>query len=146
MLNGVIAEGGYTIFERPFSVEQERAFLSALGPRDVVHVAIVEGEVVGVQSVSRFSMMSDALSHVATMGTWIDASHRGGGLGRALAEASLRFAIEHDYSKILIYVLARNERALAFYRSLGFTAIGTARNQVRLGGSLMDEVFLEKHL
>ena len=146
VLNGVIAEGRHTIFDRAFSVAEERAFLSGLGARDVVHIAIVDGEVVGVQSVSRFSTMSDALGHVATMGTWIGARHRGQGIGRSLADASVRFAVEHGYSKILIYVLAENARALGFYRSLGFAEIGVARNQVQLGGRFQDEVFLEKHL
>lgn len=146
VLNSVIAEGQHTIFDRAFSVAEERAFLSGLGARDVVHLALVDGDVVGVQSVSRFSTMSDALSHVATMGTWIDARHRGKGIGRSLADASVRFAAKHGYSKIVIYVLADNARALGFYRSLGFADIGLARNQVRLGGSLKDEVFLEKHL
>lgn len=146
VLNSVIAEGRHTVFDRAFSVDEERAFLSALGARDVVHLAIVDDAVVGVQSVSPFSTMSDALGHVATMGTWIEARHRGQGIGRSLADASMRFAAEHGYSKILIYVLADNERALGFYRLLGFAEIGIARNQVRLGGTLKDEVFLEKHL
>jgi L-amino acid N-acyltransferase YncA len=146
VLNGVIAEGDYTIFDRAFSVEEERAFLSALGQRGVVHVAVIDGAIAGVQSVGRFSTMSDALGHVATMGTWIAPSHRGHGLGRALAAASFQFAAEHGYEKILIYVLADNDRALAFYASLGFTVIGIARKHVRLGGVLKDEVFLEVDL
>ena len=77
VINGVIAEGELTVFDRAFSTDEERQFLSSLGDRDVVHVAVVDGQVVGVQSVGRFSTISDALRHVATMGTWIAASHRG---------------------------------------------------------------------
>lgn len=144
VLNGVIREGHYTIFDREFSDDEERAFLAALGEREVVHVALVEDEIVGVQAVSRFSTMSDALGHVATMGTWVSPSYRGNGLGRALAASSFRFATEHDYGKIVIYVLADNDRALAFYKSLGFTEIGIARKHVRLGGIFKDEMFLER--
>ena len=144
VLNGVIAEGHYTVFDREFSIDEERAFLSALGAREVVHVAVVDDAIAGVQSVSRFSTMSDALGHVATMGTWITSSYRGRGLGRALAASSFRFAKSRGYEKILIYVLADNDRALAFYKSLGFTEIGIARKHVRLGGIFKDQVFLER--
>jgi L-amino acid N-acyltransferase YncA len=146
VLNGVIAEGGYTIFDRPLSIDQERAFLSTLDHRDVVHVAIIEGDTVGVQSVGLFSTLSTSLSHVATMGTWIAPAHRGHGIGRDLAARSIAFAVEQGYTKVLIYVLADNERALRFYRSLGFSAIGTARKHVRLGDTFKDEVFLEMEI
>ncbi len=143
VINGVIAEGQYTVFDRPFSTREEWLFLSGLSDREVVHAAFVEGELVGVQSLGRFSVVSDALRHVATMGTWISSAYRGKGIGRAIARASLEFAVDRGYRKILIYVLSDNAKALTFYQALGFTAIGTARNQACLRGEFKDEVFLE---
>ena len=146
VMNAVIAEGGLTLFDRPFSVADERAFITSLGPRSALHVVEIDGTIAGVQSIDIYSTMAASLAHVATMGTWLRADARGRGLGRALAERSLAFAIEQGYLKIVISVLASNTRALGFYRSLGFTEIGTARDHVQLRGVLHDEVFMEKSL
>jgi hypothetical protein len=40
--------------------------------------------------------------------------------------------------------IAHNEQALRFYRGVGFTDIGGAREHVRLNGAFYDEVFLER--
>jgi RimJ/RimL family protein N-acetyltransferase len=146
VMNAVIAEGGLTLFDRPFSAAEERAFIESLGPRSVLHVAEVDGTIAGVQSIDRYSSIAASLAHVATMGTWLRADARGRGLGRALAEQSLAFAVVHEYSKIVITVLAGNAPARAFYASLGFEVIGIARDHVRLNGVPHDEVLMEKML
>ena len=146
VLNGVIAEGTYTLFDTPFSEEQERAFLSSLGDRSAVFVAELDGVIVGVQSLDLFLDYGRSTSHVATMGTWLRLDVRRKGIGRLLAAESFRFAKAHDYTKIVIHVLAPNAPALRFYAGLGFTEIGVARNHVRLAGVFYDEVYLEKHL
>lgn len=143
VLNSVIAEGGLTIFDRPFSVDDEKRFLSALGPRSAVHIAVIGGDVVGVQSVDLFSDLGPPVSHVATMGTWLRAGARGRGIGAELFDASIGFARSNKYTKIVIQVLAGNDRALRFYRRLGFEDIGVARQHVRLAGQLHDEIYLE---
>ena len=143
VLNAVIAEGGLTIFDRPFSVDDEKRFLSTLGPRSAVHVAALDGDLVGVQSVDLFSDLGPPVSHVATMGTWLRSEARGRGIGRKLSGASIGFARSNGYTKIVIQVLAGNDRALRFYRRLGFTDIGRARQHVRLAGQLHDEIYLE---
>lgn len=144
-MNSVIAEG-LTLFDTPFSDAAEREFIRSLGPRSVLHVARFGGVVAGVQSLDRYSTLSESLAHVATMGTWLMVEARGTGMGRALAEASFSFARAQGYLKIVIHVLARNHRALRFYRQLGFTDIGVARRHVRLAGEFHDELYLEKSL
>jgi len=146
VMNSVIAEGKYTIFDRPFSEEEERNFISSLGIRSALHVAEIDGEITGVQSIDLLTDLAASLQHVATMGTWLRLGCRGHGIGRSLAEESFSFARSHDYRKILIQVLADNHRALRFYRSLGFCDIGIARQHVRLAGVFYDEVYLEKPL
>lgn len=127
VINSVIAEGGLTLFDAPFSESQERAFIEALRLRSVLHVAAEDDEVVGVQSIERFATFSASTNHVATMGTWLRPTARGRGIGRRLATESFAFAQSHDYEKVMIQVLAGNQRALRFYRSLGFVDIGVAR-------------------
>ena len=144
VMNAVIAEGMFTLFDRPFSAEDERNFISSLGTRSALYVAEIDREIVGVQSIDLFSNLAHSTNHVATMGTWLRGDVRGRGIGRLLATESFRFAKSNGYTKIVVQVLAGNERALRFYRGLGFGDIGVARKHVRLAGRFHDEVYLEK--
>jgi RimJ/RimL family protein N-acetyltransferase len=146
VLNAVIAEGMLTLFDRPFSAEDERNFISSLDTRSALYVAEIDREIAGVQSIGLFSNLAHSTSHVATMGTWLRSDVRGRGIGRLLTAESFRFAKSNNYTKIIIHVLADNKRALRFYRGLGFGDIGVARKHVRLAGTFHDEVYLEKLL
>jgi ribosomal protein S18 acetylase RimI-like enzyme len=146
VMNSVIAEGKYTAFDRPFSEEQEKDFISSLGSRSALFVAETCEKIAGVQSIDLFSSFADSVSHVATMGTWLRSDFRGRGIGRSLAEESFSFARNHGYKKVVIQVLADNERALRFYRSLGFRDIGIAKEHVRLADKFHDEIYLEKEV
>jgi ribosomal protein S18 acetylase RimI-like enzyme len=118
VINSVIAEEKYTIFDQPFSEEEERTFISSLGGRSALYVAEIDGKIAGVQVLDRFSTFANSTSHVATMGTWLRSEYRGCGVGRLLAEESFRFARSNGYRKIVIQVLADNKQALRFYRAL----------------------------
>jgi phosphinothricin acetyltransferase len=148
VMNGVIAEGGLTLFDRPFSDADERAFIASLGARSALLVAVRGGRICGVQSVDLFAPAASATSmhHVATMGTWLAEDARGHGIGRRLATDSFQFALVHGYTKVIVQVLAGNARALRFYRGLGFEDIGVARRHVALRGAFHDEVYLERFL
>lgn len=146
ILNSVIHEGKYTAFTKPFSMEEERLFISSLRERSAIFVAEVHDKIVGVQVIDLFADYADSMQHVATMGTWILSDFRGHGIGRRLAEESFRFAQRKRYKKVVIQVLANNRRAIRFYSHLGFERIGTAREQVKLDGKLHDAIYLEKFL
>lgn len=146
VLNGVIAEGRLTVFDRPIAAAEEAAFIASLGPRSALHVAVWHDVVVGVQSLDVWSAGTSSMAHVATMGTWLRTDARGRGVGRALARESFRFAVGHGYTKVFIQVLETNERALRFYQALGFERVGVARRHVKLRDRLHDEVYLERFL
>ena len=146
VLNAVIAEGRYTLFDKPFSDAEEKAFIATLGDRSVLHVAQANESIVGVQCVDRFATYAESVSHIAHIGTWLVPECRGRGIGKRLWAESLIFARRCSYRKALISVLAHNEQALRFYRSLGFTDIGIAREHVKLNGTFYDEIFLERAL
>lgn len=144
VLNAVIAEGRYTLFDKPFSDAEEGAFIASLGDRAALHVAVVHGVIVGVQCVDRYASYADSIGHIAHIGTWLLPGSRGQGIGKQLWAESLAFARQRAYRKALISVLAHNDQALRFYRSVGFTDIGIAREHVRLNGTFYDEIFLER--
>ena len=148
VLDSVILEGEYTALTIPITEAEERAFIEGLCDRSALFVAEVNEEVVGIQSIEpdASARYTDSMRHVATVGTWIRAGHRGRRIGQLLAEASFAFARAQSYEKISIQVLADNERALRFYGALGFERIGVARKHVRLRDGFRDVLLLEKFL
>ena len=86
IINAVISEGRYTLFDRAFSEEEETAFISSLSDRSALYVPESDGEIVVVQSIGLFTNYADSVRHVATMGAWLRRDFRGRGIGRLLAE------------------------------------------------------------
>jgi RimJ/RimL family protein N-acetyltransferase len=146
VLNVVIAERRFTIFDQPFSVDEERQFIASLGTRQALFLAEVDGRAVGLQSVDLLVSFATSMRHVGTIGTWLRPDARGRGLGRRMARLSVAFARQQGYEKFLVWVLASNTRARRFYEGLGFREIDLARRHVRLGNELLDEIFMEVQL
>jgi len=145
VLNGVIAEGRHTALTGHWTPEAEQAFLQSLRPRSEVFVAEVAGRVVGFQVIEPFVSYTSTMAHVAHMGTYVRAGHRGHGIGRKLAEATLAFARAQGYEKVVIYVLVGNQLGLSYYRKLGFEERGVLHRQTKIDGIYHDEVFMEMH-
>ncbi len=148
VMNAVIRERKYTALTNPFTVEEEHAFISGLGPRSAMFVAEFKQQLVGVQVIEPdgLAQYTDSMKHVATVGTWIHPNFRGYKIGGLLAEAVFVFARENGYKKIAIQVLANNARALRFYRNLGFEDIGIAKKHVQLDRCFHDVFYLEKFI
>ena len=145
VLNNVIAERRYTTLAGYWTPEAEQAFLQNLGPHSEAFVAEVAGHIVGFQVIEPFVAYTSAMDHVAILGTYLHADFRGRGIGRRLAEETLRFAREQGYEKSVIYVLADNKAGLGYYRSLGFEEKGILARQAKIDGLYHDEVFMELH-
>lgn len=146
VFNSVIEEGGLTSMYPTLTVEQERAFIEGLGPRSALFVAETMDTIVGFQTIEPFDPWTRAMDHVAIMGTQVYKGFRRQGIGRQLAEASLTFAREEGYEKVVIYVRSWNTAARDFYSSLGFEPRGTLTRQVKIEGKYDDEVFMELFL
>ena len=148
VLNSVILEGQYTALTNTFTEEDERVFIEGLCDRSAMFVAEVNAQIVGIQVIEPdgLAQYTDAMRHIATIGTWIQSGFRGHKIGRLLAEASFRFARAKNYVKIAIQVIADNTRALRFYGKLGFEKIGIAKKHVKFEDRFCDVFFLEKFL
>ncbi len=147
VLNEAIEDGRFTVLDRPYSVEEEAAYIAALGPRGFIHVASAPGgEIVGAQTIAPLDDDVGSLRHVATMGTWVVAAWRRRGVGRALFAAGSAAARDLGYAKILTDLRADNPGSLAFHMSLGFSVVGRARRQLRIGGREIDALFIEREL
>jgi L-amino acid N-acyltransferase YncA len=148
IFNPIIESGLYTIFDTPFTVEQEREFILRFPARGVFHVAVrrADQRIVGFQSMEPFATYTQALDHVGVIGTYVDLSLRRQGVAARLFEATFRAATLKGYEKLFTYVRGDNPAALATYLKQGFQIVGRATKQARINGSYIDEIMIEKFL
>ena len=148
ILNQVIMDGRHSLLDTPLSDEDERAYIQDLPSRGFIHVAEPPGgEIAALQTIEPYaSFATRAFDHVATMGTWVHASRRRGGLGRRLCAASFALARVHGFVKVFTDIRADNAESVAFHRAMGFQVVGTASRLARLGGRYVDVVFVERDL
>lgn len=148
VLNPIIEARRYTVFDEPFSVEVERAYIARFPPRGVWKVAVraADRRILGFQVLEPFATYTKAFDHVGTIGTYVDLTMRRQGIARRLFEASLSAAQAKGYEKLFTFVRADNPDALATYRANGFRVIGTAERHARVDGRYVDEVLIERAL
>lgn len=142
VLQVIVSERVHSAIDRAWTADEERAYLTTLSSREVVHVAIDGDRIVGLQVLDRWSTL-DSMAHVGQVGTFILPSHRRRGLGHILWAATAAFARVAGYRKLMIQVRATNEAAQAFYETLGFRECGRLAGQVVIDGVEEDELLME---
>jgi L-amino acid N-acyltransferase YncA len=148
VLNEAIVDGRYSLLDTPFSVAAERQYIAAFPARGVFNVAELDAEgIIAVQSLEPFSQYTThEHDHVLTMGTWVSEPFRRRGVAGRLAETSFAAARERGFEKVFTDIRADNLPSLAFHLALGFTVVGAARRQARVGDRYVDVVFVERFL
>lgn len=148
ILNPIIAARVYTVFDAPFTVETERDYIARLPPRGIWKVAVRDEDqrLVGFQVMEPYAAYTHAFDHVGTLGTYVDLGLRRKGIARRLFAATLDAAVRKGYDKAFTFVRADNPAALHTYLGQGFVVIGNAKRQLRLDGSYIDEILIEKWL
>ena len=144
ILTGVAAERIYTAIDMPWSVDEQRQYLKSLTPRETYHVAQTDRHtLVGYQSLDLYAPTLHSMAHVAQLGTFLRPEWRRQGVGEALFAATVEFARQHAYRKLVVQVRASNTGAQAFYKRLGFQECGRLAKQVRIGDQDDDEILME---
>jgi RimJ/RimL family protein N-acetyltransferase len=84
--------------------------------------------------------------HRGRVGIGVQAAYRGLGVGEALLQALLDWAVdESDIERIELSVFAHNEGAIRLYRKLGFVEEGRLPRAFKLAdGSYYDEIMMVK--
>ena len=129
--------------EITLSVEQERQYLRERteSDREIEIVAELDGRIVG--SAGMWCIRDRVkLRHRAGFGIGIDRACWGLGIGRALTVACIDCARTAGYSQLELDVFADNDRALALYKSAGFTEFGRNPRGIRLRDSGYHEMVL----
>jgi GNAT superfamily N-acetyltransferase len=144
VLQVVASERVHSAIERPWTVEQQRRYLTSLSMREAFHAAVDgAGTVVGHQSLDLYAPLLGSMAHVGQLGTFILPEWRRRGVGHALFHETEAFARSSGYRKIVIQVRASNMSAQSFYRQLGFVACGRLSRQVMIDEQEDDEIILE---
>ncbi|MFS1506362.1 N-acetyltransferase family protein [Vibrio lentus] len=148
VLNPIIIEARYTILDKTFTVDDEKAFIESFPERGVFSVAVNEAtsQLLGFQNVEPFATYTKAFDHVGIIGTYVDANSRGQGVAKQLFDYTFKSAKAKGYEKLFAYVRANNERALSVYLKQGFEIVGTAKKHGKIGDQYFDEVLIEKFL
>ena len=111
--------------ESTFDAEAESRFLQKKQDslNEIEIVAWVDGKVAGTAGIDAVGTKYK-LRHRAEFGISVAEEYWGLGIGRALTQACIRCAKEAGYTQLELTVVAENERAIALYRSTGFTEYG----------------------
>ena len=111
--------------EVTFTAEQEEQFLKekANSEDEIEILAELDGRVVGAAGIGCVGR-KDKLRHRAEFGISVDKGCWSLGIGRAMTEACIACARAAGYAQLELAAVAENEKALALYRSVGFTEFG----------------------
>ena len=108
----------------PRDMSRDDALAYWLAPAHRVFVAAIDGSVVGTYYLK--ANQGGGGRHVANCGYMTDSQAQGRGVARALCEHSLGLAKDLGYRAIQFnFVVSSNERAIAIWKSFGFSVIGT---------------------
>jgi L-amino acid N-acyltransferase YncA len=94
--------------------------------RHPVYVAESEGRIVGCGAISAWSSRR-AYDATGEVSTYVDESHRGRGVGRALLAESLAGAAHIGYHTLLARIAEGNAASLRLHSSAGFSSVGVMR-------------------
>jgi phosphinothricin acetyltransferase len=124
---------------------ERRAWLAARGDRHPVLVAERGGQVLAWASLNPFNPRA-AYAHVADLSIYVARGARGTGVGRALLARVIDEARRLGFHKMVLAAFPTNTAGMRLYARMGFTTVGTYREQGCLDGRWVDVIIMEQIL
>jgi RimJ/RimL family protein N-acetyltransferase len=124
--------------------DYRRRFRRSVTDEEATFVAESTGRVIGSLSIRREDQL--VTRHVATLGMFVAAEHRGRGIGTALMAAAVGWARDVGVEKIELSVYPSNDAAKALYRSFGFREEGRLIRHSRKSSGYEDEILMGRWL
>ena len=131
---------------RPRTPEEQAVWMSEHQGTYPVVVAVDEGGlVVGFGSLSTYR---DRPSYATTVenSVYVDADHRGEGIGRALLDELVRLADLHGFHSVIARVGGDNTASIALHEACGFESVGVEREIGRKFNRWLDVAVLQRML
>jgi ribosomal protein S18 acetylase RimI-like enzyme len=116
------------------------------GTPEEVWVAVIGGEVAGWIA---FGPTRDGQQDAKTgevEAVYVAAQYWGTGVGRELWQQARRCLADRGFTKVTLWVLLENTRAIRFYRAAGFAPNRESEKQIIVGGKPLMEIRYEINL
>ncbi len=127
--------------EIPESVEEERQLLKMYQEKNRrMLVAVMDGKIVGTADCRLGNIRKSR--HTASFGIAVRKEYRGIGIGRALLETIISWAVEKGAKKLWLSVFSTNKTAISLYKKLGFEVECVRKGQFIVDGEYVDEVVM----
>ena len=130
---------------QPRTLEAQRAWLAAHGPRHPVIVVVDGGEVVAFGALSPYRA-KPAYAWTVENSVYVKDGWRGKGLGGLLLDRLLTLAREAGHRSVIARITASNEASLALHEHRGFVRVGHERQVALKHGIWLDVVTLQRIL
>ncbi|MDO8359505.1 MAG: N-acetyltransferase [Devosia sp.] len=105
--------------------------------RNYLAGAFLEGQLIGVAGF--YQLTGEKVAHRGNIwGVYVDPSHRGAGVARALMGNAMAHA-RGIVSQVHLSVVTDNEAALGLYERLGYVSYGIEPRALRIGSRFYDE-------
>ena len=143
--NDAIATTTATFDTEPKTAEEQLRWFEEHGERYPLLVAVLDGEVVGWASLSRWSDRC-AYADTAETSFYVAPGHRGRGIGRQLKHAIIEEARRLRFHTLIARVAEGSDASLHLNESFGFVRVGTMKEVGRKFGKLLDVHILQKML
>lgn len=126
MINSIIAEDDFIILDKKLTKEQEKEWLEKkisviLAKKGILICAEINGKVIGNCEVTK---KEGRLAHTGGLGISIIKEYREEGVGWVLMKEILKWAKKLKIKIVILDVFKTNQRALNFYKKLGFKIYG----------------------
>ncbi|HEU4371575.1 MAG TPA: GNAT family N-acetyltransferase [Methylomirabilota bacterium] len=143
--NRAVLETTATTDTEPRTVDAQRSWLAAHGPRHPVIVAVEGDEVVAFGALSPYRAKP---SYAATVenSVYVKDGWRGKGLGGLVLGQLLALAREHRHHSVIARITAGNAASLALHARHGFVRVGHERQVAFKHGIWLDVVTLQRIL
>jgi len=138
LLNAIIRTGGTTALQTPLSVEENTAYFLE-GPQVICcHVALLDDQLVGFQSLGHRADLPDGWGDIATFAAQ---GLTGRGIGSALLAATRAKALAMGLHHINARIRADNTGGLTYYSRMGFVDYRVDPAVPLSDGTPVDRVF-----
>ena len=67
----IAAKRHYSAVSRPFTLEEEQAYIASLSDRGAIFIAELDGRIIGFQSLARWAGYTPSFDHVGEVDTFV---------------------------------------------------------------------------
>jgi len=127
------------------AAEQARWMHEHAGAYAAVVALSPEAQVAGFASLSPYRSRP-GYSTTVEDSVYVDAAHRGAGVGRLLLSELVHLAATSGFHTVIARITAPQEPSLALHRSCGFTLVGVEREVGRKFGRWLDVAVMQRVL